>query len=174
MAREIITLLRDDIDGAEASSTVAFGWDGVSYEIDLSKKNSRAFENAVAPYVRAARKASAPGRKAAPRKAAGKASKPKLDEIRSWARQNGYKVADRGRIPNAVIEAFAAVGTAVAAPVTPQKNVAAKATPRKATARKAAPRKAAARKATPRKTTPRKAAKKAPAKRAAKRTAAAS
>lgn len=34
--KEVIVTLTDDIDGAKAAETVAFGVDGVNYEIDLS------------------------------------------------------------------------------------------------------------------------------------------
>ena len=58
MAKKTITTveLTDDLNGGKADQTIAFGFDGVSYEIDLSRKNARDFERAVRPYVGAARK----------------------------------------------------------------------------------------------------------------------
>ncbi len=40
MAKQVITVLTDDIDGGEADRTVEFGLDGVRYTIDLSEKNA--------------------------------------------------------------------------------------------------------------------------------------
>ena len=40
MAKQVITLLTDDLDGGEADRTVEFGLDGVNYTIDLSEKNA--------------------------------------------------------------------------------------------------------------------------------------
>jgi hypothetical protein len=39
---ETIVTLTDDLDGSKADRTLAFGYDGGSYEIDLSKKNATA------------------------------------------------------------------------------------------------------------------------------------
>lgn len=36
MAQRMLVEMVDDIDGGEASQTVSFGLDGVSFEIDLS------------------------------------------------------------------------------------------------------------------------------------------
>lgn len=35
-------------------------------------------------------------------------AEPGLEEMRDWARANGYQVADRGKLKNAVVEAFRA------------------------------------------------------------------
>lgn len=103
MAKKVETLvtLTDDLDGTKADRTVAFSWDGTSYEIDLSKKNANAMEKTLAPYVQAARRMRA-GRSRTARPAA----KRDLAAIRIWARSHGYEVSDRGRIPGAVTEAY--------------------------------------------------------------------
>ena len=46
MAQCVETTLIDDLDGSEASETVAFAVDGSSYEIDLSKSNAAAMRRA--------------------------------------------------------------------------------------------------------------------------------
>jgi len=56
MARSEEVIVIDDLDGSKAVQTVRFGLDGKSYEIDLSAKNARALDRALAPYVAAARK----------------------------------------------------------------------------------------------------------------------
>ena len=40
MAQKVQVLLVDDLDGSEATETVTFGLDGLSYEIDLSSGNA--------------------------------------------------------------------------------------------------------------------------------------
>nr|BFE73142.1 Lsr2 family protein [Actinoplanes digitatis] len=51
MAKTIVTLLTDDIDGSEADRTIEFGLDGVSYTIDLSEKNTGKLRKALDPYL---------------------------------------------------------------------------------------------------------------------------
>jgi hypothetical protein len=108
MARKVETIvtLTDDVDGGKADRTVSFSVDGVSYEIDLSKKNAAAFEKSVAPWVKAARKAPAATR--GKRVAGSTRSKSRTDlaEIREWAKANGYEVSERGRIARGLQEAY--------------------------------------------------------------------
>jgi hypothetical protein len=66
MAQTIVVKLVDDLDGGDADETVAFGLDGKTYEIELSKKNAAALRKVLAPYVDKARSAGrvpAPGRR---------------------------------------------------------------------------------------------------------------
>src|SRR5271165_3532680 len=63
MAQKVQVLLVDDLDGSEATETVAFGLDGAAYEIDLSSGNAGKLRKELAHYVEHARKASAPARR---------------------------------------------------------------------------------------------------------------
>jgi hypothetical protein len=56
---ETIVTLTDDLDGSKADRTVTFGFGGLSYEIDLNRKDAPALEKTFAPYIAAARKAPA-------------------------------------------------------------------------------------------------------------------
>jgi hypothetical protein len=103
VAQKVNIVLIDDLDGSEAEETVSFGLDGTSYEIDLNKKNAAALRDALAGYVGNARKVSASRRG---RRSAATSVGPSAREIRDWARSNGFKVPDRGRIPAEVREAF--------------------------------------------------------------------
>jgi nucleoid-associated protein Lsr2 len=111
MAKQIITVLTDDLDGGDADRTVEFGLDGVNYTIDLSEKNAGKLRKALDPYLgKAARigRATAPARIAS-RGAAAAPSRTDRDQnqaIRQWAKKNGHNVSDRGRIPGEVVEAF--------------------------------------------------------------------
>src|ERR1700760_2154045 len=80
-------ILIDDLDGGTAERTVRFSWEGVAYELELSKKNAVMFDRAMKPYVSAARRAkSTRGR----RPAAARAGKRDLAPVREWASKNGY------------------------------------------------------------------------------------
>jgi len=57
MAQKITIALEDDLDGGPADETVRFELGGAEYEIDLSKKNARAFRKQLAPFIEHARKA---------------------------------------------------------------------------------------------------------------------
>ncbi|RZS41202.1 Lsr2 protein [Herbihabitans rhizosphaerae] len=96
----------DDIDGSKAEETVKFGLDGASYEIDLSTKNADKLRKALADYVAHSRRVG--GRKRvggrAPRTAS--ADREQNQAIREWARKQGYKVSDRGRIPQEISDAY--------------------------------------------------------------------
>ena len=107
MVQKVNILLVDDIDGSDATETVSFGLDGTSYEIDLNDSNAASLRDALAPYLGHARKASGATRG---RKARGGVtnSGPTARELRDWARSNGFKVSDRGRVPSEVREAFEA------------------------------------------------------------------
>jgi hypothetical protein len=105
MAQKVTVLLVDDIDGGPADETVSFSLDGVSYEIDLSSKNAASFRDSLAQYVGTARRAGGrgTGRTSGRRRAPGDN---RTAQIREWARTNGHKVNERGRIPATVIEAY--------------------------------------------------------------------
>jgi hypothetical protein len=106
MAQKVQVVLVDDVDGGEAEESVSFSLDGTSYEIDLSKKNSKALREALAPWIGHARRVSGRGR---PRSTGGRGRSSKradLADVRSWAREAGYEVSDRGRISSDVMEAY--------------------------------------------------------------------
>jgi hypothetical protein len=107
MAQKVHIVLEDDIDGSDATQTVSFGLDGTSYEIDLNDKNAAALRDALAAYVGHGRKVSGSrrGRRSSSSSSAGGHT---AKEIRDWARSNGHKVPERGRIPSDVREAFEA------------------------------------------------------------------
>lgn len=109
MAQKVKVLLIDDIDGSDAEETVSFAVDGVSYEIDLNAANAAELREAFARWIGHARKSG--GRRAPARRSSSASSSSTGSEtgpIREWARANGYKVSDRGRIPADIREAYAA------------------------------------------------------------------
>ena len=107
MAQRVQVLLVDDIDGGDASETVSFALDGVTYEIDLSESNAARFRDDLASWVGHARRSG--GRRATGAKRAAPGStrtRSDLGAIREWARAQGHQVSDRGRISAEVQEAY--------------------------------------------------------------------
>src|SRR5215218_564769 len=98
MAKQVITLLTDDIDGGDADRTVEFGLDGVNYTIDLSDKNIAKLRKAMDPYLNVASRA---GRSTAARRggqaATARGNREENQAIREWAAKNGWEVSERGR-----------------------------------------------------------------------------
>ncbi len=112
MAQKITTLFIDDIDGGEADGTVRFALDGTDYEIDLNAKHSEELRSALGKYVSHARKVGGTARRtsgrAAGRVSRGGSSALNTTEIRNWARENGYDIKDRGRVPADLVAKYQA------------------------------------------------------------------
>ena len=111
MAQKIQVLLVDDLDGGTATETVAVGLDGSGYEIDLSSENADKVREALAPFVGHARRASRtttvkPGTPGRPGRSGARIDREQTQAIREWARKNGHKVSERGRIPASIFEAY--------------------------------------------------------------------
>jgi len=102
MAQKVNIVLIDDIDESTAAETVSFALDGKDYVIDLSEKNAKKLRDALAPFVAHGRRASSGSR----RRRSG--DRGNAAEIRAWARENGYSVPERGRIPAEINTAYAA------------------------------------------------------------------
>jgi Lsr2 len=112
VAQQVSVKLVDDLDGSEAVDTVAFSIDGRQYEMDLSDKNAAKLRDALAPFVASARQiGGGRRRRTSPKTAPGGKARQMTDRertiaIREWARQQGHQVADRGRIPSSIVEAY--------------------------------------------------------------------
>src|ERR1700759_1735860 len=100
MAKQVITLLTDDLDGGEADRTVEFGLDGVNYTIDLSEKNAGKLRKALDPYLAVATRVGRSNLDGRGRRgvavSTGRASRDQNQAIREWASKNGYEVSERG------------------------------------------------------------------------------
>lgn len=113
MARRIVHQLVDDLDGSlleiGEGETVLFSLDGTAYEIDLTDENAAALRAALAPYVAAGRSiSSARGASATSSRPRRRSGQQDYSAIRVWAKDNGYQVSERGRVPASVIEAYEA------------------------------------------------------------------
>lgn len=109
MAKQVVTMLTDDLDGGDADRTIEFALDGINYTIDLSDKNVGKLRKALDPYLAVAARAGRiggtgriPSRTSQPTRA----NRDQNQAIREWAGKNGYEVSERGRIPTTIVEAF--------------------------------------------------------------------
>jgi hypothetical protein len=109
MAQKVQVLLVCDLhdNDTEGTETVSFSLDGAAYEIDVCDKHGKELRDAFAGYVgharRAGRAAASGARRGRPRAGAGK---DRTAAIREWAKKNGHKVSERGRLSAAVVSAY--------------------------------------------------------------------
>jgi hypothetical protein len=117
VAQKVIVETVDDLDGSVitdgSGGTVAFSFQGKSYEIDLSSDNREKLASALDPYISKARPTGQRRRTSEPQpqrgsNGNGNGNGNRLQEIREWARSNGHKVSERGRLSAAVVEAYEA------------------------------------------------------------------
>lgn len=109
-------------DGVESTGEVTFSYDGFAYTLDLCAPHADDFHNLIQVLIAAStdrspvgatrRARSAPADDGAPANKSlrqpARRDKEQLGAIREWARANGHKVSDRGRIPADIEAAFQA------------------------------------------------------------------
>lgn len=108
MARKEITQYYDDLDNTQLErdevQVMKFSLNGNNYVLDLSQENADKFRAVLEPYIRVARRE----RAVTPTRRRGSAPKrnSRAAEIRKWAQEQGKNVADRGKIPEEIIQAY--------------------------------------------------------------------
>jgi hypothetical protein len=109
MAQRVVTILTSDISGDEIPAgegeTVFFALDGTSYEIDLTAKEADELRAALKNYIALGRRASPSRPASGPRTGSGRTPE-ELAHIRTWAKENGHEVSERGRIKKDILDAF--------------------------------------------------------------------
>lgn len=105
--KTVVTVVCDlPHDGeVEGKETVSFSFDGTAYEIDVCVAHAKELQDKFSTYAERARKAGSGGRR---RKARTGPGRERSSEIRAWARQQGHKVSERGRIPASIIAEYEA------------------------------------------------------------------
>ena len=148
MARKVLVRLVDDLDGlpSEDVATVTFSLDGVDYQIDLNESNASKLREGLADFVTAARRTGGRIKRGAGASARAAGHANDGPAIREWAREQGHQLAERGRIPSHIVDAFHAATGKARAKVTKIAEVAEK--PARAPRRTAAKTAAASRAAT--------------------------
>jgi hypothetical protein len=108
MAKRTIEVFHDDLDGSEGASTVKFGLDGKSYEIDLSESHEKELRKALDKYVGAATQVTAQSASASGRRKYGTGpARRDTKHIREWLRNvEGVEISDRGRIPTDLMNRY--------------------------------------------------------------------
>jgi hypothetical protein len=109
MAQKVVTTYVDDLTGEESSdiATHSILIDGAGVEIDLTDENYEKLLEILNPYIQAGgarRIRGAAKAKGKPGVLAG--GREDSSVIRAWAKDNGFEVSDRGRVPAAVREAY--------------------------------------------------------------------
>ena len=109
MATVTRTYLVDDLDGTEDGvQTVRFSLDRHDYEIDLGTENADRLRSKLERFVQSGHELRQSKRVVRQQVISGAVSTEQTQAIRRWARENGFQVSERGRIPATVREAFEA------------------------------------------------------------------
>lgn len=107
MASRTLIELIDDLDGSPAAETVTFAVDGVTYEIDLNDPNAAQLREDINRWTEHGRRVGGRrARTAKPSTATTSSRKRDLGAVREWAKANGHKVSDRGRVPQPILDAY--------------------------------------------------------------------
>lgn len=122
MANKTLIEYFDDLTGKPVESddvhTVQWSWAGVDYSIDLSTQSLERVEAGKVSIATLLKKSTRIGRRRrspatklptrAPRRSPRAATTSSTADIRQWAREQGFDVADRGRIHQDITAAYAA------------------------------------------------------------------
>ncbi len=97
----------DDIDGTEPARKVRFGYDGRNYEIDLNRENEKVLRDALAIFISHAKCTNPKTGRSKPKVRKGSSADfGSPAAIRAWANENGYRLAERGKLPQEVRDAY--------------------------------------------------------------------
>lgn len=104
MVRKVEYTLFDDFTGEPADRTVTFGFDGSWFELDLTTANAEEITDTLTRWstagrARLTRTETSPATR-------NQAARKRAAAIRAWAHDNGMNVSARGRISNAVFDAY--------------------------------------------------------------------
>jgi hypothetical protein len=115
MARKVLVRLVDDLDGSPSADVapVTFALDGVTYQIDLNRRNADRLRESLAAFVASARRTSGRAKRGTAIRAGGGATGD-VSTIREWAKEQGLPVSARGRIPANILDAYNSTNGAAA------------------------------------------------------------
>ncbi|OLF13485.1 histone-like nucleoid-structuring protein Lsr2 [Actinophytocola xanthii] len=108
MAQKVLVQLVDDLDGLPGDdvSTVQFGLDGVTYEIDLSGANAEQLRDRLTEFVAAGRRVGGRIKRGTKPRSTPDNGPTEASQVREWANNNGYELSGRGRIPAHVVDSY--------------------------------------------------------------------
>jgi hypothetical protein len=104
--RTITEFYTDDLTGEAHDSvrSIRFSLNDANYEIDLTEENAAALGDVLQPFMMRAR-VLRPTR-SGKGKVRNTRNRNESGLIREWARSNSYDIAERGRIPREILEAY--------------------------------------------------------------------
>jgi Lsr2 len=108
MAQRVQVMLLCDLDDGDvdADETLQFSLGATAYEVDVCAKHAQQIREGLEPFVEHARKVSAPGAGRRRQRTAG--NQQDTASIRSWAKDHGIQINERGRIPASVVKEYEA------------------------------------------------------------------
>ena len=110
MARRTTVQMIDDVDGSlikdGQGETVEFAVGGVSYSIDLNSKHANELYDQFAFWIEHAEKVGGKKSRRNGSAAAAKKGRQNLQDVRAWAKENGFEVSTRGRISQEIQDAY--------------------------------------------------------------------
>ena len=109
MASRTQVILISDLSGEEVAAggeTVNFSYRDVDYSIDLSAKEAKAFDKAMAMYIEHAQRKSGQRRIGNMRRHRPPRDREQLQAAREWLRAHGHQVSVRGRIKAELMDLY--------------------------------------------------------------------
>jgi hypothetical protein len=108
MAQKVQVMLLCDLDGGDvdAEETLQFSLGNTTYEVDLCAKHAQQLREGLEPFVEHGRKAGPTASSHRRQRTAG--NRQQTADIRSWAKDKGIHVNERGRIPANVVKEYEA------------------------------------------------------------------
>jgi hypothetical protein len=108
MAQKVQVLLLCDLEegNAEAEETLQFALGNATYEIDVCAEHAQQIRISLEPFVAHARKAGSAPAGARRRRERPASNREQSASIRSWAKDRGIQVNERGRIPASVVKEY--------------------------------------------------------------------
>jgi hypothetical protein len=107
VAQKVLVRVTSDLSGKPDAETIRFAYEGYDYEIDLTVAEQEKLGAFLSVYLASGRRIGRTG-SGQPRNARGRVPRRTADSntIRDWARENGFEVSSRGRIPASVQDAY--------------------------------------------------------------------
>jgi hypothetical protein len=108
MAQKVQVMLLCDLDdgNVDAEETLQFSLGNAAYEVDVCAKHAQQIRDGLQPFVAQARKTGAVSSARRRQRTAG--TRQETAGIRSWAKDQGIQVNERGRIPASVVKEYEA------------------------------------------------------------------
>ena len=110
MAQKIQVMLLCDLDdgNVEAAETLHFSLGNAGYEVDVCGKHAQQIRDSLEPFAAHARTSGPAAGSSRRRRERTAAGRDQTVGIRTWAKERGIQVNDRGRIPASVLKEYEA------------------------------------------------------------------